>query len=229
MAVAVQTVVRAVRARLRNPEEQGEWGDRRKPETVLVDGVSVDSLEIYEGKRLSEIGRMRGQEPYEAAFDILVADSGRTGAIYFAMSEDGVRLAMRQPWVSIGQDAGARTPAADGRGRGHPRAFGTFPRILGRYVREDSVLVLEDAVRKMTSLAAQRVGLDQRGVLKRGMYADVVVFDPATVLDRATFESPQQVATGIRFVAVNGRLVLDEGQVTGARPGRALRGSGARE
>ena len=219
----------AARERLRNPAEQGEWGDRRKPETVLVDGVSVDSLRIYEGRRLSEIGRMRGQDPYEAAFDILVGDSGRTSAIYFTMSEDDVRLAMRQPWVSIGQDAGARTPAADGRGRGHPRAFGTFPRILGRYVRQDSVLVLEDAVRKMTSLAAQRVGLDERGVLKRGMYADVVVFDPATVLDRATFESPQQVATGIRFVAVNGRLVLDEGRVTGARPGRALRGTGASE
>lgn len=214
----------SVRARLRT--ERGEWGDRGRPDAVLVDAVRTDSLRRYQGKRLSEIGRVRGQEPFEAAYDILIADGGGTSAIYFTMSEDDLRLAMRQPWVSVGQDAGARTPAEGGGGRGHPRAFGTFPRILGRYVREDSVLVLEDAVRKMTSLAAQRVGLDDRGVLKRGMYADVVVFDPATIADRATFESPQELATGVRYVAVNGVLVLDDGRITGARPGRALRGPG---
>jgi N-acyl-D-amino-acid deacylase len=168
---------------------------------------------------------MRGQDPYEAAYDILIADSGATSAIYFTMSEDDVRTAMRQPWVSFGQDAGATRPDTTGRGRGHPRGFGTFPRILGRYVREDSVLTLEDAVRKMTSLPAQRVGLDARGVLKQGMYADLVVFDPATVIDRATFERPQQLSEGIRIVAINGVLVLDDGRVTGARPGRALRGA----
>lgn len=217
----------AIREQLRARRAGGEWGGR-PPEKVLVNEVRADSLKIYEGKTLAEVGQMRGQDPYEAAFDILLADSGATSAIYFSMSEDDLREAMRQRWVSFGQDAGARTPAPDGRGRGHPRGFGTFPRILGRYVREDPVLTLEDAVRKMTSLAAQRVGLDDRGMLKRGLFADVTVFDPATVLDRATFELPQQIAVGIRYVFVNGTLVLDDGRITGARPGRALRGPGHR-
>lgn len=213
-----------VRERLRADAEGGHWRPR-EPSQVLVNSTRADSLEVYEGKRLDEVGRMRGQEPYEAAYDILLADSGRTSAIYFTMSEDDVRTAMRQPWVSFGQDAGATSVDTTGRGRGHPRGFGTFPRILGRYVREDSVLTLEEAVRKMTSFPAQRVGLDARGVLKQGMYADLVVFDPATVIDRATFERPQQLSEGIRFVAINGVLVLDDGRVTGARPGRALRGA----
>ena len=214
----------AVRARLRADTEGGHWRPR-DPSQVLVNSVRADSLEVYEGKRLDEVGRMRGQDPYDAAYDILIADSGATSAIYFTMSEDDVRTAMRQPWISFGQDAGATRPDTTGRGRGHPRGFGTFPRILGRYVRADSVLTLEDAVRKMTALPAARVGLDARGVLKQGMYADLVVFDPATVIDRATFERPQQLSEGVRFVAVNGVLVVDDGRVTGARPGRALRGA----
>jgi dihydroorotase/N-acyl-D-amino-acid deacylase len=216
----------SVRARLRVEREGGEWS--RPPDRILVDDTREDSLAIYEGRRLDEIGAMRSQDPYEAAFDILVADSGRTGAIFFSMSEDDLRLAMRQPWVSIGQDAGARSLDTTGRGRGHPRGFGTFPRILGRYVREDSVLTLEDAVRKMTSLPAQRVGLAGRGQLEAGWYADVVVFDPATVTDRATFEAPQQLAEGIALVVVNGVPVYEHGRPTGALPGRALRGPGVR-
>lgn len=215
----------AVRERLRDPREQGEWGSRDRPEGVFVSGVGVDSLEIYAGKTLVEIGEMRGQDPWEAAFDLIVGSGGRASALYFAMSEEDVAYGLRQPWVSIGQDAGARTPTPGG--RGHPRAFGTFPRVLRKYVREDSVLTLEDAVRKMTSLAAQRVGLADRGVLKRGMYADVVVFDPATVRDEATFTDPQRTATGIRWVFVNGVAVVDDGRLTGATPGRALRGPGA--
>ena len=211
--------------RLRLREAGGEWRTRR-PESVLINTVRADSLKRYEGIRLDSVGQLRGQDPYEAAYDILIADRGATSAIYFTMSEDDVRLAMRQPWVSVGQDAGARTPDSTGRGRDHPRAFGTFPRILGHYVREDSVIPLEFAVRKMTSLAAQRVGLDERGVLKRGLYADITVFDPATVIDRSTYELPQQIATGIRYVLVNGRLALDEGKPTGVLAGRALRGPG---
>ena len=214
----------SVRARLR--DESGEWGSRR-PETVLLDAVRSDSLKKYQGLRLDSIGRLRAQEPFEAAYDILVTDPG-AGAIYFSMSEDDVRLAMRQPWISIGQDAGARQLDTTGQGRGHPRAFGTFPRILGRYVREDSVLALEDAVRKMTSLAAQRVGLDERGVLKRGMYADITIFDPNEIIDRASFERPHQLAAGVRYVMVNGTLVVDGGAATGRLPGRALRGPGRR-
>lgn len=219
-------------ARLRDPalrdriraDTTGEWW--QPASRILINSVRTDSLRKYQGKRLDEIGRLRNQDPYDAAYDILLSDRGSTSAIYFAMSEDDVRLGMRQPWVSVGQDAGATTPAADGQGRGHPRGFGTFPRILGRYVREEGVLTLEDAVRKMTSLAAQRVGIDDRGVLKQGMFADVVVFDPATIRDEATFEMPQRIATGVRFVVVNGEIVLDEGRVTTKLPGRALRGPG---
>lgn len=216
-----------VRARLREDRLRSPV-DARAPDQVLINEVGADSLRVYEGKKLDEVGRMRHEDPYDAAYDILIADHGATSAIYFTMSEDDVRLAMRQPWVSVGQDAGAVTPDSSGHGRGHPRGFGTFPRILGRYVREDSVLTLEQAVRKMTSLAAQRVGLDERGVLKRGMYADVVVFDPAAIVDRATYEAPEQLSTGVRWVTVNGVLVLGEGRPTGALPGRALLGPGAR-
>lgn len=212
-----------VRVRLRR-EAGGAW--RRPPDQVLINAVRTDSLRIYQGKRLDEVGRLRNQEPFEAAYDILLADSGSTSAIFFSMSEEDVRLAMRQPWVSVGQDAGATTPVADGTGRGHPRGFGTFPRILGRYVREHGVLTLEDAVRKMTSLAAQRVGLDDRGLLKRGFFADVVVFDPATIRDESTFESPQRIAVGVRYVLVNGEIVLDENGITAKLPGRALHGPG---
>lgn len=213
----------AVRARLR----ASGGSDTRRPDQVLLNSVRAESLAIYEGKRLDEIGRMRGQDPYEAAYDLLILERGAPSAIYFTMSEDDVRLAMRQPWVSVGQDAGAVDPRLPGRGRGHPRAFGTFPRILGRYVREEKLLTLEDAVRKMTSLAAQRVGLRDRGVLTPGAHADITVFDPATVGDRATFERPQELSVGVRWVLVNGVLVLDEGRVTGAHPGRALLGPGA--
>lgn len=215
------------RRRLREGVAKGEWSVRA-PDAVLINNVDTDSLTRYEGLRLDSVGFLRGQEPYEAAYDILLADRGATSAIYFSMSEADVRYAMRQPWVSVGQDAGARTPEPGGLGRDHPRAFGTFPRILGRYVREDSVLTLEDAVRKMTSLAAQRVGLDERGVLKRGLYADLVVFDPATIIDHATFETPQRFSTGVRYVAVNGVLVVDDAKPTDALPGRALRGPGRR-
>ena len=215
-----------VRRRLR--DEAGEWRTRRAG-SVLINTVRSDSLERYEGLRLDSVGALRGQDPYEAAYDILLADSGRVSAIYFSMSEDDVRIAMRQPWIAVGQDAGARpAPDTSGRGRDHPRAWGSFPRILGRYVREDSVIPLEFAVRKMTSLAAQRVGLDDRGVLKRGLFADITVFDPATVIDRATFELPQAVSAGVRYVTVNGTLVLDDGCPTGALPGRALRGPARR-
>ena len=212
----------AVRARL-----HGELSEVRRPGQVLVNSVRTDSLRRYEGVRLDSIGRWRAEDPYDAAFDILVADRGATSAIYFTMSEQDLRLALRQPWTSVGQDAGAVTPDSMSRGRGHPRGFGTFPRVLGRYVREDSVLTLEEAVRKMTSLAAQRVGLTRRGLLAPGMFADVVIFDPTTVADRATFERPQQLSTGVRFVFVNGVAVIDDGVETRALPGRALRGPGA--
>ena len=166
------------------------------------------------------------RDAYDAAFDLLIADNGRTSAIYFSFDEDALRLAMQKPWVSIGQDAGAVSPDSLGRWgeRGHPRGFGTFPRILGRYVRQESVIPLEFAIRKMTSLAAQRVSLTDRGLLRPGMHADITVFDPNTIIDNATFEVPQQLSTGVSYVFVNGVAVVDQGKPTGALPGRALRG-----
>ena len=218
----------AIRSRLKSELGADSAQGIRTAARTMVNEVDADSLKIYEGKLLTEIGRMRGQDAYDAAFDILIADRGRTSAIYFSFNEDALRYAMKQPWVSVGQDAGAVSPDSTGKWgeRGHPRGFGTFPRILGRYVRQDSVITLEFAIRKMTSLAAQRVGINDRGLLKPGMYADITVFDPATIIDRATFEQPSQLATGVTYVFVNGVPVVDNGQVTAALPGRALRGAG---
>ncbi|MBA4156245.1 MAG: D-aminoacylase [Gemmatimonadetes bacterium] len=220
----------ATRARLRTEvvSEAGGGADWRisavgGPGGVLIAGVRSDSLKRYEGKRLDEVAELRGQEPVDALFDLLLADSTRLSAIYFAMSEDDIEYAMRQPWVSVGTDAGARAADSTVTGNPHPRAYGSFPRILCRYVRERGVISLEDAVRKFTALPSARVGLDRRGVLKQGMYADLTLFDPDTVCDRATFEQPVQTAVGIRHVLVNGVPVIRDAQVTGARPGRALR------
>ena len=220
----------AVRARLKMELGQDSAQGIRTAARTMINDVVADSLKKYEGMLLTDAGKLRGQDAYDAAFDILIADRGRTGAIYFSFNEDALRLAIRQPWVSVGQDAGALSPDSTGvfRDREHPRAFGTFPRILGRYVREDSVITLEFAIRKMTSLAAQRVGLNDRGLLKPGMFADITVFDPATVIDRSTYENPAQISTGINYVFVNGVAVLDGGRVTAALPGRGLRGPGYR-
>ncbi len=221
----------AIRARLKLELREDSAAGIRTSAGTMVNEVGADSLKQYQGKRLPEVATMRGQtDAYEAAFDLLIADGGRTSAIYFSFNEDALRYAMKQPWVSVGQDAGARSPDSTGKWgeRGHPRGFGTFPRILGRYVRQDSVIPLEFAIRKMTSLAAQRVGLADRGLLRPGMYADITVFDPATIIDRATFEEPSQTATGVSYVIVNGVPVIDAGQMTRALPGRALKGPGYR-
>ena len=220
----------AVRARLKTELGQDSAAGIRTAARTMINDVVADSLKKYEGMLLTDAGKLRGEDAYDAAFDILIADQGRTGAIYFSFNEDALRLAMKQPWVSVGQDAGALSPDSTGKftEREHPRAFGTFPRILGRYVRQDSVITLEFAVRKMTSLAAQRVGINDRGLLKPGMYADITVFDPNTIIDRSTYENPSQLATGVSYVLVNGVPVVDNGRVTAALPGRALRGPGYR-
>ena len=223
----------AVRARLKKELADDSASGIRTAANTMVNAVSVDSLKKYQGKRLPEIAQMMGggRDGYDAAFDLLIADRGRTSAIYFSFNEDALRMAMKQPWVSVGQDAGAVSPDSLGHWgqRGHPRGFGTFARILGRYVRQDSVITLEFAVRKMTSLAAQRVGLTERGLLRPGMYADITVFDPNTIIDNSTYEQPQQLATGVSYVFVNGVAVLDDGKPTAALPGRALRGPAYRK
>jgi N-acyl-D-amino-acid deacylase len=218
----------AVRERLKKELAADSAEGIRTAANTMVNSVSTDSLKKYQGRRLTEVAQMMGggRDAYDAAFDLLMNDRGRTSAIYFSFNEDALRLAMQKPWVAVGQDAGAVSPDSLGRWgeRGHPRGFGTFPRILGRYVRQDSVISLEFAIRKMTSLAAQRVGLTERGLLRPGMYADITVFDPNTIIDNSTFEQPQQLATGVSYVFVNGVAVVDEGKVTSALPGRALRG-----
>ena len=186
-----------------------------------------DSLHYLQGKRLSEIAAARRRDPIETMFDLIIADHARSGAIYFIMSEPDVRAALVSPLVAVDCDASGVAPDGPfGKDGTHPRAYGAFPRILGHYVREAKLMPLEFAVRKMTSLAAQRVGLADRGLLRPGMYADITVFDPATIADRATFEQPHQPSVGISYVFVNGRPVIRRAQLTSERPGRGLRGPG---
>ncbi|HEY7913920.1 MAG TPA: D-aminoacylase [Blastocatellia bacterium] len=197
-------------------------------EGILVARVLKEELMKYQGKRVSEVARMMNKaDEIDALFDLVIADAGQTGAIYFLMSEDDVKLAMKQPWLSIGVDHGAvATTGPLSEGRAHPRGYGSFPRILGKYVRDERVITLEEAIRKMTSLAANRVGLAERGLLKPGYFADVVVFAHNLTSDISTFEDPNRLSTGMRFVLVNGQSVIDGGKQTMARPGRPLRGPG---
>lgn len=196
------------------------------PSGVMIAGVDTDSLKKYEGMRLDAVAAARGQGVADAVVDIVLADSSRTSAIFFSMSEADVEYVMRQPWVSIGIDAGSRAADSTVRGKPHPRAYGSFPRILCRYVRERGVLALPEAVRRFTSLAASRVGLSDRGVVRSGAFADLTVFDPATVCDTNSFEDPVRLSVGIRHVVVNGTPVLRGGTPTGARPGRGIRRGG---
>jgi N-acyl-D-aspartate/D-glutamate deacylase len=178
----------------------------------------------YEGMRVAEAARQAGKDPFDFVFDLLIEERGSVGCVYFIIDEADLALAMKQPWVAIGSDGSALAVEGPLRaGVPHPRNFGTFPRVLGRYVRELKVIPLEDAIRKMTSLPASILGLTDRGTIKEGMWADLVIFDPATVADKATFEDPFQYPAGIDTVLVNGAVVLDEGKHSGARPGKVLR------
>lgn len=223
-----------VRARLRAEmlRPSGDWeplADLAGPDGVVPIGFQRPELRRFNGMRLSDIAEERGQDWIEAVFDLLVAERQRVGTVYFLMREENLVAQLRQPWIKISTDAGGFDPAwAAGRGPVHPRAYGTYPRVLGRYVREQGVIGLEEAVRKMSSATADRLGLRDRGLLRAGCYADVVVFDPETVGDRATFADPHQLSTGVRDVWVNGVRVLEGGRHTGATPGRVLTGPGAR-
>ena len=197
------------------------------PEGVMVVGFRTPELQRFEGKRLSEIAAALGTTWPEAIIDLNVAESLGLGEILFLMSEENMRLQLKQPWMKFGTDAGAQDPAT-ARGSTHPRAYGNFPRIFRKYVREEGVLPLEDAVRKASSAVATRLSLTDRGVLKVGLKADVIVFDPATITDHATFEQPHQLSTGMRDVFVNGVAVVREGRHTGAKPGQVVRGPGYR-
>jgi len=197
------------------------------PDGVLVLGLLKPENQVHAGKRLSEIAAALGKDWLETVMDLLVSEEQRIGTIYFMMSEDNVKLQLRQPWLKFGTDAGGADPDS-ARGLTHPRAYGTYPRILGKYVRDEGVLTLEDAVRKATSAVATRLSIQDRGLLREGFYADVVVFDPTTIADRATFEQPHQLSAGVRDVFVNGVGVVRGARHTGAKPGRAVRGPGYR-
>ena len=199
------------------------------PDRVVLAGFKADSLKKFTGKTLAEVAKLRGTSVEETAMDLVVQDGSRVGTIYFIINEDNIAAQLRKPWVSVGSDAASLAPEGVFlKSNPHPRAYGTFARILAKYVRTDSVLTLPDAVRRMTALPATNLKLARRGMLAPGYFADVVVFDPATVQDHATFEQPHQLATGVRDVFVNGTAVLRGGEHTGATPGRVVLGPGAR-
>jgi N-acyl-D-amino-acid deacylase len=222
----------ATRARIRKDMQtsskdwDNEWQEIPGPDAIMMGAVENSNLVPLLGKRLSEIAKLQNQDPMDALFDILIQDPSAEVAV-FGMSQPDVTLALQQPWVAIDNDSEGTSPEGLlGQAHPHPRAYGTFPRILAKYVREEKVLTLEDAIRKFSALPAQRMRLTDRGVLKAGMWADVVIFDPATVKDRATFDNPNQLSQGMDYVLVNGVPVLDQGKMTGALPGKVLRGAG---
>ncbi len=201
-----------------------EWQEIPGPEAIMIGAVENPVLLSMQGKRLSEIAKIWNKDPIDALCDLLIQDPS-IGVAVFGMSQPDVTLALQQPWVSIDNDSEGTSPEGIlGQAHPHPRAYGTFPRILSKYVREEKALTLEDAIRKFSALPAQRLRLTDRGVLKEGMWADVVVFDPAMVHDRATFDNPNQLSEGMEYVLVNGVPVIDQGNMTKALPGRVLRG-----
>lgn len=227
--------------RLRNPEIRARVADEMKqatnewenfyvaagPENILLIGFRNEDLRPLIGKTLQEVADERGTDPAVTAMDLVVEDDSRVDAVYFLMSENNVRRKLAKPWISFGSDAGA--PAAEGvflQSSRHPRTYGNFARLLGHYVREEKILTLQEAIRRLTSLPAANTAILDRGELREGFFADLVVFDPARISDHATYEKPHQYATGMMHVFVNGEQVLEDGRHTGAKPGRVVRGPG---
>ncbi len=226
----------AIRARvakeMTTPSDSWESLDQEagSPDAVLLAGFRSERLKPLTGKTLAEVSRMRGTTPEETMMDLVVEDSSRVGTIYFLMSEENVEKQIRKPWVSFGSDEGSLAPEGIFlKSNPHPRAYGNVPRLLGHYVRDEQVIPLQEAVRRLTSLPAANLKLVRRGMLTRGYFADVVLFDPATIADHATYEKPHQYSTGIIDVFVNGVQVLKDGEHTGAKPGRVVRGPGWRK
>ena len=214
---------------VRTPSDEWEnlYLNAGSPERVLLVGFKNEKLKPLTGKTLAEVARMRGKDPVETIMDLMLEDRSRVGTVYFQMSEENIKKQIRQPWVSFGSDEASQAPEGVFlKSNPHPRAYGNFARLLGKYVREERVISLSEAIRRLTGLPATNLGLDRRGFLKPGMFADVVVFDPATIADRATFDKPHQYAVGVKHVFVNGVQVLKDGEHTDAKPGRALWGPG---
>jgi N-acyl-D-amino-acid deacylase len=229
----------AMRKRLRNPETRKKVLSEMKmgipyknsdPKDVMMLGFRLDSLnKLYRGKRLDEVARIHGKDEDETVIDLVMRDKSTIAAVYYQQSEDNIRKIIRQPYVSFGSDGASMSDAKIFADWGtHPRAYGTFARLLGRYVRDEKLVSLEEAVRRLTSLPASNMKIQKRGLLKTGYYADLAIFNPATIQDHATFEDPKVYATGMVHVFVNGVQVLHEGEHTGAKPGRVVRGPGYR-
>ncbi|MGA2966272.1 MAG: D-aminoacylase [Terriglobales bacterium] len=223
----------ATRARIRKGMEtpskdwDNEWQEIQGPDDVIISVVQNPALKKFQGKRLSEVGKIMNKDPMDALFDLLIEDKAFTECVVFGMSEPDVALALQQPWVSVDNDASGTSPVGMlGEEHPHPRAYGAFPRILRKYVREEKKLTLEEAIRKFSALPAQRMRLADRGVLKQGMWADVVVFDAERVRDVATYDDPNRLSEGMEYVLVNGVPVIDSGKTTNALPGKVLRGAG---
>ena len=234
----------AMRRRLRDPEarkrikhdieSRTDWPNfyhtAGHPKNLLLVGFKKELLKPLQGKTLEEVANLRKKDPIETMMDLLAEDESRISTVYFLMSEDNVRKLVKLPWISFGCDEASQAPEGVFlKAMPHPRAYGNFARLLGRYVRIEKLLPLEEAIRKLTSLPATNLGLDRRGLLKEGHFADLVVFDPATIIDRATYEKPHQYAEGMKHVFVNGAQVLKDGEHSGAKPGRALWGPGKTE
>jgi dihydroorotase/N-acyl-D-amino-acid deacylase len=221
----------AVRSRVRREVEAGSadwenWCQLATPGGSMIVGVGDPELRPYQGRMLAEVAEERGTSWIDTAMDLILENDGGLGMVYFAMSEDNVRAQLAMPWMKFGSDSGARDPAA-ATSMTHPRTYGTYPRILGMYVRDQNALPVEDAVRKMTSAVADRVGLRDRGQVRQSFFADLVVFDESAIRENATFTDPHQLSSGVVHLFVNGEPVLRDGEFTGASPGRFLRGPGA--
>ncbi|HET7227915.1 MAG TPA: D-aminoacylase [Chthoniobacterales bacterium] len=197
------------------------------PDKIVLTGFKSEKLKPLTGKTLGEVAKMRSKDPIETVMDLISEDESRIDAMYFLMSEENVRKELAKPWISFGSDEASQAPEdVFLKSHPHPRAYGNFARVLGKYARDEKVLTLPEAVRRLSALPATNLGLDHRGFIREGMFADVVVFDPATIADRATFDKPHQYAIGMKQVFVNGVQVLKDGEHTGAKPGRALWGPG---
>jgi N-acyl-D-aspartate/D-glutamate deacylase len=225
----------AIRARLKTEmaEEHADWENlylsSGGPSGVMLSQVFSKDLKTLTGKTIAQIAQEQNKDPLDTLFDLVLADKGQSGALYFIASEDDLQYGLKQPWTSIGLDAGEMP--LDGplfEPHAHPRTFGSMPRFLGHYVRDLKLMPLEQAIRKITSMPAQREHLTARGLIKEGFFADITIFDPATIIDKATYAEPAQLSLGVKYVLVNGQLTFADGKLTGVNPGRALRGPGAR-
>ncbi|HWN64913.1 MAG TPA: D-aminoacylase, partial [Candidatus Binatus sp.] len=197
------------------------------PDKILLVGFKSEELKPLTGKSLAEVANMRGKDPIDTLMDLIAEDESRVGTIYFLMSEENVKKELAKPWISFGSDESSQAPEGVFlKSNPHPRAYGNFARVLGKYVHDEKVIPLAEAIRRLSALPATNLGLDHRGFIKEGMFADVVVFDPGTISDRATFEKPHQYAVGVKHVFVNGVQVIKDGEHTGAKPGRAVWGPG---